>query len=216
MVYIFIIKMFKTMLLFLYTVGCYLCYPLDYLWNRLFAIKVDVKDKMMFTGESGGSGKSTLSTYVASKYGHRHISIDKCKYGENWARNPVDVFVDNIHQSVKNSQNGKYVIDGVYSDRKTPNQHEEMDLLMDTVDVVVWNEQPRYVSISKKLFRSFKRYIGAVEHGAAPEKLSDVVANVKNTWYNHDKQYKLLNDKWSKTSGDKYKHVKWPWFFTIE
>ena len=208
--------MFKTVLLFLYTVGRYCGYPIECIWSWLFAVKIEAKDKMMFTGESGGSGKSTLSTYISHKYGHNHVSIDKCKYGENWARYPVDVFANNIHESVVNSHNGRYVIDGVYSDRKTSKQQEEMDALMDTVDVVVWNEQPKYVSIAKKLFRSFKRYIGAAEHGAAPEKLSDVVATVKNTWHNYDKHYKLLNDKWSKTPGDKYKHVKWPWFFVVE
>jgi adenylate kinase family enzyme len=210
--------MFKIILLFFYTIGCYIFYPFEYLWNWIFAVKVNVKDKMMFTGESGGSGKSTLSTYISNKYGHNHISIDKCKYGENWIRYPVEVFVKNINESINNSHNGKYVIDGVYSDRKTFNQQKEMDALMDIVDVVVWNEQPKYISILKKLFRSYKRYIGAVEQGASPEKLSDVIATSKNTWNNYDIQYKLLNDRWlrtsnDKTSDDKYKRVKWPWFF---
>jgi adenylate kinase family enzyme len=205
--------MIKTFLLFLYSTGCYLFYPFEYLWNKLFAVSIDVKDKMMFTGESGGSGKSTLSTTVSNKYGHVHIDIDKCKYGENWTRYPVNIFVDNIHKSLDNQ---KYVIDGVYSDRKTLTQQEEMNLLMDRVDVVVWNEQPKYVSILKKLFRSFKRYIGVAESGAAPEKLSDIVATVENTWNNYDKQYQLLDNRWKNTSGDKYKHVKWPWFFSVK
>ena len=205
--------MLKTFLLFLYTKGCYIFYPFEYLWDMLFSVNVDVKDKMMFTGESGGSGKSTLSTYVSNKYGHTYISIDKCKYGENWARYPEDIFISNIHKSLDKQ---KYVIDGVYSDSKTSTQEEEMNVLMDNVDVVVWNEQYKYVSILKKIFRSFKRYIGAVEQGASPEKLSNIVSNVKNTWHNYDKQYKLLDHKWKNTSSDKYKHVKWPWFFKVK
>jgi hypothetical protein len=74
----------------------------------------------------------------------------------------------------------------------------------------------RIISIWRKLFRSFKRYIGAVEQGAAPEKLHDVIATIKKSWYSYDTQHQKLADKWKTLSGEKYKRVKWPWFYAVE
>lgn len=208
--------MFKHALLLLHSIGWYMFYPFEYLWRFIFAVKVDVRDKMMFTGEAGGGGKSTISAHLASKYGHTNVNIDKCKYGANWTRYPVGEFVERVNSAVSSSPNDMYVIDGVYTDEKLPTHQEKMDELMDIVDVVVWNELSVYICIWRKLFRSFKRYIGAVEQGAAQEKLHDVIANTKKTWYNYDTQHQKLADKWRTLSGAKYKRVKWPWFYTVD
>ena len=73
--------MIKNTLLLLHTIGWYMFYPFEYLWRYVFVVKVNVKDKMMFVGEAGGGGKSTMSVYLASTYGHTHVTPFSLKNG---------------------------------------------------------------------------------------------------------------------------------------
>jgi hypothetical protein len=50
---------------------------------------------------------------------------------------------------------------------------------MKNVNVVIWNELPFGVALWRKLFRSFKRYIGVIDQGSSSEKLHNVIGMFK-------------------------------------
>lgn len=191
--------------------------PLDWAWNKIFSVPLNVKDKMFFTGVVGGSGKSTAAETVSKRYGHKLVQLDQAKFGPGWVRNTSDVYIGKVDAELKASIDGKYVIDGTYYDQKLPEQTNHNEFLMETADIVAWNHIPKWVAYWRKLFRSFKRYLG-LENGAHKESFNNVYNNQLNTWNRYSKRYKILNDKWEESSDASGKWVKynWPFFYKVK
>jgi len=214
--------MLDEVLQLLYYSGVVVTTPITYLWNTIFEktlIKGLYPAKVVVLGVAGGGYKTTLANNISSRHGqcHQHIKLDDCLYRDNWVRNTPTQFNENVRRKIDKSY-GAYVVEGVYSDLKMPERNELVDEIIGNSELVVWLHLPIYISLWRKLFRSFKRAINVTEQGSCPEKWSNVRAMLKKTWYQYDTRYKLLNDMWEKQNymdnSGKYVRVNWPYYFS--
>ena len=178
----------RDVLRLLYYVGYVLTYPIDVVWEWLFCCHItcgklmDDRCRIVVTSSTGGAGKTTVSKEAARVFGVRYVSMDSCKYGEKWKRYTPEEVRSQVAQETRDN---RYVLDGVYHDPKLPEQRHIFDEHIATADLSIFIVIPLWVSVWRKLFRSFKRAIGVGDQGAAPETWENVKAMIHNTYTMH-------------------------------
>jgi len=174
--------------------------------------------KVVIIDTLGGSGKSTLAKEISKRYGHNYIENDDCKYGENWVRFSDDEYEKNINEKVALSDNG-WVVASTYHDPRLPKQREVINSLIEQADLVIWQDYPLLIVLWRKLFRSFKRAIGAVEQGTSVEKFSNVVAMAKKTYNQFHDRRLILDLEWKRvemnTRPTKFSRLLWPFYYEV-
>lgn len=187
-------------------------FPFNWLWSKWFATNLRLAgvNKVVMVGASGGEGKHTVSRRLHERYGFHYIHIDACKFGPNWERYSDDQFRVNVNAQMCD----RCVVAGSFSDPKCPAQQGVMESLMCESDLVVWNDIPRWVSVWRKAFRSFKRFIGVVPIGAAPETLKGVTHMLRRTAREFDARRDLLEDFWA-TEHRQLVRATWPHYYTV-
>lgn len=182
--------------------------PFESLWKFFFSIPLkNIPDKIVIFDAIGGSGKTTLSKDICNVHGHKHIRLDDCKYGAAWRRFTPEEFVSNLNNQL-NSSNGWYVVEGTFDD-----QHIQMCNFLRN-SMVIYNDLPKWIAQWRKLFRSFKRYIGVEEQGTAVETWHNVKEMLKKGNNTYDDRYKLIE----RTLNIMFKEcmrIKWPYFYTL-
>lgn len=196
-------------------------FPLETVWMLLFKRTLPSYHHMTIIVDTvGGSGKSTLANKVAYLTNAKIIRLDDCKFGENWKRYTPDEFVKNVMDKLKEYEyeDDHIVVEGTYSDNLLDQQKKINDKLIQTADSVVWNDVPKIVATWRKLFRSYKRAIGVISQGTAPEKLSNVIAMAKKTWGTFSSRHAVLEERWSNKnskcdSQTVFLRAKWPFYY---
>jgi len=203
--------------------------PIDIVWEFLFCKYLSAlhSKKIAIVGVVGGSGKTTLAKQISRFYGHHHIPIDDCKYGENWKRYTADEFEENVDNEIAKANRGKYVIEGVFYDEKLAKQSEKLTQLInddDGADLIIWHDVPRWVAMWRKLYRSLKRFIKVESLGTAPEKWHNVKEMVKKGWNRYDDRYQKLDKFWNvhnnndgnnRNNNTKFQRLQWPYYYSI-
>jgi len=112
---------------------------------------------IIVTGTTSACGKTTLAKKIAETYCYNYISLDDCKYGDNWSLKNTNEFRRNIlmemyktanipnkfeeyksgdiktynyHIRACLDNNNRYVIDGIYCDPKFPSQKDTINYLI--------------------------------------------------------------------------------------
>ena len=89
-----------------------------------------------------GSGKTTLARCLAAKHGLHYISLDAEFWQPGWVGTPDEVFIPRVEQLC---QLEHWVMDGTYS--------RTLALRLEHADTVIWLEIPRYVCITRVMWR---------------------------------------------------------------
>lgn len=207
--------MLDIFLSFFYISGKIFFFPFELLWNLLFSTNIRQfrKQKIVILDTIGGSGKTTLASEISLSDMHKHIRIDDMKFGENWKRYSDEEFKDNLHKSLKYQD--YFVLEGTYSDPRLPIQSEEIDKIIETSDMIIWFDIPKYIALWRKLFRSFKRAIGMAAPGSGGvETLENIINMTKKGYYTFEERYEILDEMFEKNKENpKFHRVKWPYFY---
>lgn len=208
----------------------WLLYPLEYAWNKTFRIGLrSIPKQILILDVIGGSGKSELATkcFNARQSFAKHsttgkikasklIRADLCKYGDNWRRFTGEEFVNNVNNEIEQSDH--FIFEGTYYDERLPEQRSLIDDIINRYPdaTVIWIDNPRWVTVWRKMFRSFKRAIGATPQGAAVEHWHNVRAMVEKTYNQFYPRYPEL-DQLFNVNKDKstFKRVHWPYFYDV-
>lgn len=194
----------------LYEVGDFFMTPINYVWEYLFSIQLPCDlQRIVVIDIVGGSGKTTLCLQL-EHCGYTHVVNDDCKYGENWSRYSEDEYEKILFEKLETSD--KWAFDGTYMDPNLPRQQECVDELMDRADFIIYYDYPKIITLWRKLFRSFKRAIGVVPQGTAPEKLHNVIAMAKKTWNQYDKRREVIRES---TNGA-INRIQWPYYYKAD
>lgn len=190
--------------------------PFNYIWDYIFSIPLScTSNKIIVLGVSGGSGKTTLAKQLHDKNPeHCIVHIDNCKFGDNWFRYPDDVFVNNVESQLSNQS--KYIIEGFYQDYEQPKQQELFNKYLKDADLVIWNDQPLFVSIWRILLRSFKRAVGIEPPGVAPETLASINVMITTNIKTYRQKYSTFNQTWNlkkNSCSGNFLRANWPFYY---
>jgi len=93
------------------------------------------------------SGKSTLASQVADKFGHDFIELDALHWEPNWTEAPLEVFRSRVAHATKSE---RWVIAGNY--------HIVRDLIWPKAEVVVWLDYSLPLIFRRLWKRTWRRW----------------------------------------------------------
>lgn len=123
-----------------------------------------------------GTGKSTLSAYIATKLNVPHISLDALFWGPGWTTPSDDEFQERISAAMTQSSKG-WVIDGNGSHGGT--------LILDHTTDVIWLDPPLWLYLPRIFWRTLLRLLHVVPTCAegCSETWGEVLSTKGIIWY---------------------------------
>jgi adenylate kinase family enzyme len=97
---------------------------------------------------TSGSGKTTVSRFLARRLGLRHVELDALFWGPNWTPAPVDDFRARVGVALAGDA---WVSDGNYSVAR--------DIVLPRADTLVWLDLPFAVVLGRTVRRTVGRAI---------------------------------------------------------
>ena len=97
-----------------------------------------------------GTGKTTLATTLAERYGLTFIELDALFHQENWTPRPTEAFQAEVRALT--SENDRWVVDGNYHDHVA-------HILAPLVDTVVWLDLDRPLVMRRVIARTLRRAV---------------------------------------------------------
>ncbi|MBM3203394.1 hypothetical protein FJZ55_05765 [Candidatus Woesearchaeota archaeon] len=164
---------------------------------------------MVIFDVGGCSYKSTIAKKIAEKFGHKHISIDKLTYKDNWVRRTQEEFRTGLLNEIQLSD--KYVIEGAFEDIKNPERETLMrDVVIPNSDIAIYFSVPKSVSLVRKLMRSCKRRLGLEYSDVAHESLKNIKEMIMKTINHYDARKKHLDEVFDEMDQTKLMKIDFP------
>lgn len=186
----------------------------SYIYGNPIQVDIGGINRIMIVDPYGGSGKSTLARQIhAADPEFTIISIDDLKFGAEWSRKTADEYLSSLEQQL---QSPKFIIEGTFADIQLPEQNDSILEIAPTMDLILWNDIPKWISIWRKLLRSLKRYLGWEVAGTAPEKIANIIELAKLTYKNYDSYWNLLDSWWIRYATCRYMRAKYPAYINLK
>ena len=195
----------------------FLLQPLTIVWDYIFSIPLNINNakKIIIIDVVGGSYKTTLASDISRKFSYKHIRLDDCKFGERWKRLDAEEFNQNVNNSLVDTR--EYILEGVYSDPCLPEYKELVNAQIENADLIIWHDIPMWVSVYRKLFRSFKRRLGVVPQGSSYETLCNIRSMLFKMLRHYSNLYTILNNDWSELRNcEKFHKISWPYYYKVQ
>ncbi|KAG2364578.1 hypothetical protein BDR07DRAFT_1470819 [Suillus spraguei] len=145
---------------------------------------------------NSGVGKSTLSTYIATKLNVPYISLDALFFGPGWATPSADEFRERVAGVL--TQNSKsWVIDG--------NGIQSATLISDRATDTIWLDLPLWVYLPRLCWRTLLRLLNIIPGCAEGciETWGDVLSTNGIIWFcitHHGHRRRQFGEKLAGTS----------------
>ncbi|KAG1870742.1 AAA domain-containing protein [Suillus subalutaceus] len=125
---------------------------------------------------NSGTGKSTISAYIATKLNVPHISLDALFWGPGWATPSDDEFKERVSAALTQNSKG-WVIDG--------NGGQCGTLIPDHATDVIWLDPPLWFYLPRIFWRTLLRLLNIIPTCAegCNETWGDVLSTNGIIWY---------------------------------
>ncbi|KAG2153993.1 hypothetical protein DEU56DRAFT_907453 [Suillus clintonianus] len=125
---------------------------------------------------NSGTGKSTVSAYIATKLDVPHISLDALFWGPGWVMPSNDEFKERVSTAMTRHSKG-WVIDG--------NGSESATLISDHATDVIWLDPPLWFYLPRVFWRTLLRLLNIIPTCAegCDETWGEVLSTKGIIWY---------------------------------
>ncbi|KAG2051722.1 hypothetical protein BDR06DRAFT_580269 [Suillus hirtellus] len=126
---------------------------------------------------NSGTGKSTVSTYIATKLNVPHISLDALFWGPGWTTPSDDEYKERIIGAMAQDPRG-WVIDGNHRGTVTT-------VITEHATDVIWLDPPLWLYLPRILWRTLLRLLNIIPSCAegCEETWGDVLSTNGIIWY---------------------------------